>query len=98
MFFSSSPNTSGLRDLQKKDTLSALLADAVAARNQLTNRPPLLVKIAPDLNDHDLEDIARVVVKEGIDGVIISNTTIQRPSTLINQGTKRLPNVHPLKR
>jgi dihydroorotate dehydrogenase len=48
----------------------------------LPHHPPLLVKIAPDVTDEELQDIASIVKTVGIDGVIISNTTISRPDTL----------------
>ncbi|OWF36657.1 dihydroorotate dehydrogenase (quinone), mitochondrial-like [Mizuhopecten yessoensis] len=82
----SSPNTPGLRDMQGKERLEKLLDQVVAARDSLKNdqKPPILVKIAPDLTQKDKEDVAAVVTKrEGyIDGLIISNTTISRPSSL----------------
>lgn len=78
----SSPNTPGLRSLQRREPIQQLLGQAIAARNTLTHKPPLLVKIAPDCSDAELEDIAHVVKEVGIDGIIISNTTISRPKTL----------------
>ncbi|XP_075045229.1 dihydroorotate dehydrogenase (quinone), mitochondrial isoform X2 [Mixophyes fleayi] len=80
----SSPNTPGLRDLQGREQLHHLLAKVVSARNALPreHRPALLVKIAPDLTIHDKEDIASVVTELGIDGLIVTNTTIARPSSL----------------
>ncbi|XP_044126098.1 dihydroorotate dehydrogenase (quinone), mitochondrial [Bufo gargarizans] len=80
----SSPNTPGLRDLQGREQLHHLLAKVVKARNALPreHRPALLVKIAPDLSLRDKEDIASVVTQLGIDGLIVTNTTISRPSTL----------------
>ncbi|XP_069124099.1 dihydroorotate dehydrogenase (quinone), mitochondrial-like isoform X2 [Argopecten irradians] len=82
----SSPNTPGLRDMQGRERLEQLLDQVVATRNSLKcdRKPPVLVKIAPDLTQKDREDVAAVVTKrEGfIDGLIISNTTVSRPSTL----------------
>jgi dihydroorotate dehydrogenase len=78
----SSPNTPGLRSLQKKEAMEDLLSQVKAARDKLFHRPPLVVKIAPDLSDQDIEDIASVIIKTKIDGVIISNTTVSRPSDL----------------
>lgn len=78
----SSPNTPGLRSLQKKEAMEDLLNQVKSARNKLFHRPPLVVKIAPDLSDNEIEDIASVLIKTKIDGVIISNTTISRPSDL----------------
>ena len=79
----SSPNTPGLRNLQRKGMLSELLEGVVSARNDLKSniKPPVLVKVAPDLTDDQIEDIAHAVKTSGVDGVIVSNTTISRPSS-----------------
>lgn len=74
----SSPNTPGLRGLQNKSELEQLLHAVQQARAALEKRPPLLVKIAPDLDEMALEDIAGVALASNIDGLIISNTTITR--------------------
>jgi len=73
----SSPNTPGLRNLQGKDDLTRLLERLHAARK---NRVPMLLKIAPDLAADDLQDVAEVCAGSAVDGVIISNTTISRPT------------------
>ncbi|KAJ3331579.1 Dihydroorotate dehydrogenase (quinone), mitochondrial [Kappamyces sp. JEL0680] len=79
----SSPNTPGLRALQRREPIQQLLEQAKTARDQhVAHKPPLLVKIAPDCSDAELEDIAAVVQQVGIDGIIISNTTVSRPPTL----------------
>ena len=81
----SSPNTPGLRDLQQAAALDDLLARAIAARDaaaQKHGRKPLLLKIAPDLTEGDLDDVTRVALARGVDGMIVSNTTIARPQTL----------------
>ncbi len=75
----SSPNTPGLRGLQDRGALEELLGRVVAARKQADAQPPILLKIAPDLDDEALQDIAEVVLGAQIDGVIVSNTTISRP-------------------
>ncbi len=79
----SSPNTAGLRALQSAGELEHLLARVDFAREAAASRDgrraPLLLKIAPDLGDDELADIARVATAGGIDGMIISNTTITRP-------------------
>lgn len=72
----SSPNTPGLRDLQGEARLRAILR-AIAA--DVPVRPPLLVKIAPDLSDAGLEAVVQTAVEEGVAGLIVSNTTIARP-------------------
>jgi dihydroorotate dehydrogenase len=80
----SSPNTPGLRDLQRRDQARALILATMAARNQVQSekRPPLLLKIAPDLGPGDVEDLAQVALETRIDGLIVSNTTVARPDTL----------------
>ena len=82
----SSPNTPGLRALQGKEPLRELLQAAMASRAEAIpdNPPPLLLKIAPDLTDEDKSDIAEVALETGIDGLIATNTTIDRPPTLID--------------
>lgn len=82
----SSPNTAGLRSLQGKEALSDLVGQLVQRRNtlmgQTTQYAPLLVKIAPDLTQAEMEDIVEVAVTQGVDGLIVSNTTISRPESL----------------
>ncbi len=74
----SSPNTPNLRALQEKEPLQQLLR-AVMAENKLkTNPKPILLKIAPDLNNDQLDDIVSIIAEEKIDGLIATNTTIQR--------------------
>lgn len=84
----SSPNTPGLRGLQRKSVLNDLMSQVVDARDKLPlrrqNKVPLLVKIAPDLDENELHDIADAAVSSGVEGLIVSNTTIQRPSTLLS--------------
>jgi dihydroorotate dehydrogenase len=74
----SSPNTPGLRDLQEETTLAELLGRLVKARDASTGRPPLLLKIAPDLDDAALSAIVDTALTAGIEGMIISNTTTTR--------------------
>ena len=78
----SSPNTPGLRDLQARDTLETLLRTLLSARAESGASPPLLVKIAPDLSPEERADIAAVALATGIDGIIVSNTTVARPPGL----------------
>lgn len=77
----SSPNTPGLRALQARDALLPLLAACLEARGSVT-RPPLLVKIAPDLSAEELQGIAAAAVAAGADGLIATNTTLARPASL----------------
>jgi dihydroorotate dehydrogenase len=78
----SSPNTPGLRQLQAGAVLDDLLARCVEARDRLRQRRPLLLKIAPDLSLRELDDLVTVAKKRGIDGMIVSNTTISRAKDL----------------
>jgi dihydroorotate dehydrogenase len=74
----SSPNTPGLRDLQEKEPLTRLL-NLLQEKNKAQNSPkPILLKIAPDLTDSQLDDIADIVRSTGLAGVIATNTTISR--------------------
>ena len=73
----SSPNTPGLRGLQNKDELNRLTGAVLQARGAAST--PVLVKIAPDLDETALDEIAGVALMSGIDGLIVSNTTIARP-------------------
>jgi dihydroorotate dehydrogenase len=75
----SSPNTPGLRGLQNKEELTRLLSVLAEARVKQTHKP-ILLKIAPDLDGHALDDIAAAVMACRIEGIIVSNTTLARPS------------------
>ena len=74
----SSPNTPGLRELQEKDTLSALLNTLQKLNESKKRQKPILLKIAPDLNHSQLDDIVDIVNETKIAGLISSNTTIKR--------------------
>jgi dihydroorotate dehydrogenase len=74
----SSPNTPGLRDLQAPEALDALLKRVQEARAGTRRKPPLLVKLAPDLADDDLPAVVRVIVSHGVEGIVVSNTTLAR--------------------
>lgn len=80
----SSPNTPGLRDLQAEGKLLNLLTTLVGERDKLkaSSLPPMVVKIAPDLDDVQVKAIAEAVVKSKIDGVIVGNTTVSRDPSL----------------
>lgn len=85
----SSPNTPGLRDLQSESKLLKLLSTVVQERdlsgkNLLGKLPPVMVKVAPDLSEPEIESIAAAAKRSGVDGIIISNTTIQRPENLLS--------------
>lgn len=79
----SSPNTPGLRDLQARGRLADLLGAVVAARDQIRGRRlPLLVKVAPDLDETQIRDVAEVAIETDIDGLVATNTTVERPASL----------------
>ena len=95
----SSPNTPGLRALQSKNELIKILKAAKStlaskSANQKNPPPPpkILLKIAPDLSGDELKDIAKLVldVKNGVDGLIISNTTISRSNNLISENREEI--------
>ncbi|CAG2056864.1 unnamed protein product [Timema podura] len=89
----SSPNTPGLRTWQRKEELQHLLETLVVARNNLpgAKKPPLLLKVAPDLTQQDRRDIADVILQDKchIDGLVISNTTVERVRVLNSEHTKQ---------
>jgi len=78
----SSPNTPGLRELQNKDELEALLSRIMETRQKVAPTLPVLVKIAPDLTDKQQSQIAKVILNSGVQGMIVGNTTISRPSNV----------------
>ncbi len=85
----SSPNTPGLRDLQGEAFLDGLLARCVEARDHAStphdSRTAVLLKIAPDLALDALDAIVATALRRGIDGLIVSNTTTERPPTLVEK-------------
>ena len=88
----SSPNTPGLRDLQRADALDDLLARVLAARDEQAGRcgrKPVLLKIAPDLTLAELDEIINCARSRKIDGMIVSNTTVSRPASLRDSSTSK---------
>jgi len=84
----SSPNTPGLRNLQQASQLDDLLAKVLEARDRVRRKSgdtPVLLKIAPDLSLAELDDAVHVARSRGVDGMIVSNTTLARPNTLREQ-------------
>ncbi len=75
----SSPNTPGLRDLQAEAALDDLMARVMEARHTAALARPVLLKIAPDISEAELDGIVAVVRRRAVDGVVLSNTTIARP-------------------
>jgi dihydroorotate dehydrogenase len=82
----SSPNTPGLRELQNRWLLDALLRELKRRQSELSDQHdryvPLALKISPDLNDGELEQITELIMQHHIDAVIATNTTLQRPQSL----------------
>jgi dihydroorotate dehydrogenase len=81
----SSPNTPGLRNLQQAAALDDLLAKVIDARERVRQNAgdsPVLLKIAPDLSLAELDDVVHIARSRRVDGMIVANTTVARPSTL----------------
>jgi dihydroorotate dehydrogenase len=84
----SSPNTPGLRNLQQAEALDDLLARVIDARERVRQNAgdsPVLLKIAPDLSLAELDDVVHIARSRRVDGMIVTNTTLSRPSTLREQ-------------
>ena len=82
----SSPNTPGLRDLQLRGRIEALVKKIQKKQSEIEQlvKKPIFIKISPDLDDEQLRDIALMSLANNVNGLIISNSTIQRPDTLIS--------------
>lgn len=80
----SSPNTPGLRELQEKEPLKQLLQSLQQRNNEKPSQKPILLKIAPDLTEPQLDDIIAITNELSLDGLIISNTTIDRDKLTTN--------------
>ena len=81
----SSPNTPGLRALQDVGPLQKIVVAMRAARDESPGgRPPLLLKVSPDLADDDITEITELALAEGVDGLVISNTMVSRPAGLVS--------------
>ena len=80
----SSPNTPNLRDLQEKEPLTKLINSLLLINRTKESPKPILLKIAPDLNDNQLMDIISIVKDTGLDGIIATNTTINRENLKSN--------------
>ena len=78
----SSPNTPGLRNLQSDEALKRLLGEVLKARSRAKVRVPVLLKIAPDLDEAQLDGIARTIAATDLDGLIVSNTTVSRDAVM----------------
>jgi dihydroorotate dehydrogenase len=87
----SSPNTPNLRELQEKKPLTELLLKLQEHNNAKEGRKPILLKIAPDLNNKQLDDIIEIVTEVKLDGIIATNTTISREG--LKTSDKKVANV-----
>ena len=90
----SSPNTPGLRNLQQAEALDDLLARVIDARERVRQNAgdsPVLLKIAPDLSLAELDDVVHIARSRRVDGMIVTNTTLARPSTLREQVRAKQP-------
>ena len=88
----SSPNTPGLRNLQQASVLDDLLARVVDARERVAPNAgptPVLLKIAPDLSLGDLDDVVGIARSRRVDGMIVGNTTVARPLSLLETATAK---------
>jgi dihydroorotate dehydrogenase len=74
----SSPNTPGLRELQEKDALKKILTNLQQLNSKHLNPKPILLKIAPDLNNEQLDDVVDLALEIKLDGLVATNTTISR--------------------
>lgn len=83
----SSPNTPGLRQLQDEGALNALLSAVMEARGP--GRPPIFLKVAPDLGEGEPDQIVRVAIQHRVDAVIVANTTVSRPALRSRHGTQK---------
>lgn len=83
------PNTPGLRDLQNEAKLTNLLKKVVDERNYAAHKPPLMVKVAPDLTEPEIASVAAAAKAAKVDGIIMSNTTVQRPAMISDPAVQK---------
>lgn len=81
----SSPNTPGLRDLQQKDSLRKILTHLQGINETKNIQRPLLLKISPDLSQHDLDDVIDLAMEIKLDGLVAANTTISRKNLITSE-------------
>ena len=83
----SSPNTPGLRELQRRSAVARLMEALLVARAAVMPRdpPPLVLKISPDLDPRERSDLAQAALASGVEGLIIANTSVARPPTLMSE-------------
>lgn len=81
----SSPNTQGLRDIQKIESLNILTRELKAIKENKSVKKNIFLKIDPDSTEQDYDNIINIVYKNNIDGLIISNTSVEKPDSLLNR-------------
>ena len=86
----SSPNTPNLRDLHEKSKIEELLSSIKSKQKELNNTTRILLKISPDISEKNISELAAIVLDKKIDGVILTNTTINRDSSLINKNKNEM--------
>ncbi|MBE45175.1 MAG: dihydroorotate dehydrogenase (quinone) [Euryarchaeota archaeon] len=88
----SSPNTPGLRELQENDYLESILKSCTGLKERKETTKPILVKLSPDSPDEILRETVSISIRNGIDGIVASNTTVKRPPPLSTQSRKAFAN------
>ena len=88
----SSPNTPGLRELQENDYLESILSTCIALQRRKNIEKPILLKLSPDSSDEVLRETVNLSIKNGIGGIVASNTTVKRPVPLSTQSRKAFAN------
>ncbi len=83
----SSPNTPGLRELQEKDSLRKILTNLQSKNNNCTNSKPILLKIAPDLSQIQIDDVIQLAIEIKLDGLVVANTSLDRTKLLTHNTT-----------
>jgi dihydroorotate dehydrogenase len=81
----SSPNTPGLRALQTGEALAELTGRIAEARAALSGQAPVFLKVAPDLSEREVEEIAEAASAHGLDAIVVGNTTLSRPADLMSR-------------
>jgi len=81
----SSPNTPGLRELQDKDVLRIILSHIISMNSELKKPLPVLLKIAPDLNYNQIDDVISLAIEIKLDGIVATNTTIERKGLITDE-------------
>ena len=81
----SSPNTQDLRLQQKKENISDLIKNIQKRRDEKKTKVPILVKVSPDLDDQEIEELSEIFIQKKVDGIILTNTTINKKESLLSK-------------